>query len=381
MDVMRLPALVVTLATGIALASPPAPLARFNTDAGFIDDAFALRPDGKAIAYLTTDGATSATLHIAELASAASELKVEGAPADAQAIYWLGPNRVLIVSGQPDQSVAQSFAASGAEKMRLGPFGQLALATLDGKSAIMTETERDREHLVAAYRLDDLKPIARRSLRENGDGQLLHAKGPLKPLWWSNGFTQLAALRLGEYDKAHDIRRPDRLARLDVFTGKLLDEREITDVLEFARVAGARKSAPNQPVIVHFSDDHRRLLLVDDLVERELALPGLGNYDATTLAWQILDERHLAVSLTVDPVNPEAVKHHKADPDQFDLYEVDRQSGAASLRLQLLADGRRSSWRIVGDRLALLRKSKGFGRGGVALEIYSLSTREPAATR
>ena len=67
---MRISALaVVLMAAGGAWAQPttatttsPVPktaLVKFDTGgAGFIDDAYALRDDGKAIAYLTTDGAT-----------------------------------------------------------------------------------------------------------------------------------------------------------------------------------------------------------------------------------------------------------------------------------------------------------------------------------
>jgi hypothetical protein len=288
----------------------------------------------------------------------------------------------LVVSGEGDQSVAQVFTASGAERIKLGPFSQLALATLEGKPIIVTAIEDGAEHLLIAYRRDTLKPLTRRSLREDGEGQLAHPRGPFKPLWWSNGLTQLTALKVGEYDKVHDIRRPDRLTRLDVFSGKLLDEHEITDVLGFARVAAARKKAPNQSVLIHFSDDHRKLLLVDELTEQTLALPReLGKYDPTTLAWQTLDDRRVAASLTVDPVNPDAVQRHKADPDEFDLYEIDRQSHAVALKLRLPAEGRRISWQIGSARVALLRKSKGFGRGGVVLEVYALSSGEPVPKR
>ena len=96
-----LAALPVVLSGAVALA---APIARWDAGAGgFIDDGYALRDDGKAIAFITTDGATKATLHLVDVggATAKPETTIEGAPIDATAIYWLGPGRVL-VARSPD---------------------------------------------------------------------------------------------------------------------------------------------------------------------------------------------------------------------------------------------------------------------------------------
>src|ERR1700744_655482 len=88
-------ALSIVLGGAVAAAAPVA-----HWDAGpggFIDDGYALRSDGKAAAFITTDGATKATLHLAEVGGA--DMTVEGAPIDASAIYWLGAARGLIVRG------------------------------------------------------------------------------------------------------------------------------------------------------------------------------------------------------------------------------------------------------------------------------------------
>jgi hypothetical protein len=134
-----------------------------------------------------------------------------------------------------------------------------------------------------------------------------------------------------------------------------------------------RRDQPNQPVIARFSDDRKKLLFVDVITEYEVVLPRqLWKYDVTTLAWQTLDEKRAAVSLTVDPVNPDAVNRKKADPDEIDLYEVNRQTHAARPLLHVPGEGRRSTWQLVGNRLLLLRKGKGFDRGGVALELFDV---------
>ena len=370
------PLCVLLLAASPVSAAPPTPLQRFDAaGAGFIDDAVALRDDGKAIAFITTDGATTATLHLADLGG--SDVKIAGAPTDVTAIYWLSPTRVLVVNGSDASANAQVFTAAGPDKAKIGPFGRLTLTTLDGKHVIVTYTRGEKrgiEHALVAYSPGTLKALKRRSWHEDAEGQIKQGATSVKPLWWSDGYTVLAALRAGEFDKARDMRRPDRYTRLDTFSGKVLDESEVKDILGFTQVSLLRRDAPNQPVIAHFSDDHKKLLLVDGIGEYEVTpVRAIAKYDSNTLQWQALDDKRVALSLTVDPVNPEAVSRKKADVDEIDLMEVDRPSHAARLVLHLNGEGRRSTWKIAGDRLLLLRKGKGFDRGGVALEIYDLS--------
>jgi hypothetical protein len=375
---MRTSILSAILLASTAVAAAPTPVGRYDAGGGgFIDDAFALRDDGKAVAYITTDGATTATLHLVDVGG--NDVKIAGAPTDAIAIHWLSPTRVLIVRGGEAgaaTSTAQLFTAAGAQKQKLGPFGQLARATVDGKPAIVTYTRSEKhgvDHALVAYATDTLRPLRRRTWHEDAEGQIKQGPSSIKPLWWANGFTELAALRAGEYDKARDIRRPDRYTRLDVLTGKVIDESEVQDVLGFTQVSLLRRNAPNQTVIARYSDDHKKLLFVDGLAQYDVTLArDLWKYEPQTLAWQTLDDHTVALSLTVDPVNPDAVNRKKADVDEFDLYEVDRQSHAARRLLVLNGEGRRSSWQLYGHRLLLLRKGKGFDRGGVALEVYDL---------
>jgi hypothetical protein len=365
----------VLLAAGSALAAPASVQRIAAGSDGFIDDGYALRDDGKAIAYITTDGATSATLHLTDVGG--NDVKVAGAPIDAVAVAWLSPTRVLIVRGRDGTSTAQAFTAAGPDRAKpIGPFAKLAFATVDGKRALVTYTRSEKhgvEHALVAYAVDTLRPMKKRSWREDAEGQIKLGASSVKPLWWAEGFTVLAALRAGEFDKARDMRRPDRYTRLDSLSGKVLAETEVQDVLGFTQVALLRRDQPNQPVIARFSDDRKKLLFVDVITEYEVVLPrALWKYDVTTLAWQTLDEKRAAVSLTIDPVNPDAVNRKKADPDEIDLYEVNRQTHATRPLLHVPGEGRRSTWQLVGNRLLLLRKGKGFDRGGVALELFDV---------
>jgi hypothetical protein len=366
------------LAALLACATAHAePLAVYSApSSGFVDDAFAIRDDGKAIAYVITDGATSATLRIAELGGLQSE--VAGLPTTVNALHWLGPDRVLVVARDADRQTvtAQVYTAHGPGKEKLGPVDAIALATVSGKPAIVTYArveKRGIDHVLAAYDRATLKPIAKKSLHADPETGIKHPQGPFKPLWWHDGYTTVATLKAGEFDKARDMRRPDRFAQLEPFTGKLHDEHELEDVLAFTRIATTHQSHPGEDAFVHFSEDQRALLLTDGTAENDVKLErALWFYDPASLAWETLDADRVALSLTVDPVNPDALKRKKADPDDLEIYFVDRKSHAAKLALKLAGQGRPSAWHIGGGRIVVLRKHKGFPRGGMALEVYEL---------
>jgi hypothetical protein len=377
---MRTFALATLCVASAAAAAPaPTPLLSLKSPPGqFVDDPFAVRDDGAALAYLTTNGTDESLLHLQPLPSG-PEIKVAGAPLGASRLYWLGKDKVLIVSHDADKgtTTAQVFSSKGPERgERLGPVTEVALGQVGGKPAVLTFTKSEKSHVeytVAAYTREGLRPLGKKVLREDRDGRIPTAAGGLRALWWTDGFATLAAMKAGEFDKARDMRRPDRFTRLDVFTGRTGEEREIEDVLGFAHVAADHRPRGSSEVFVHVTDDHAKLELVDGVEEHEIALERpLWMYDFQTLAFQPLDGDRLALSLTVDPVNPQAVKRQKADVDEIDLYNVDRKTRAVSLRLRVPGEGRPSAWHQAGGRAAILRKGKGFDRGGVALDVYDL---------
>jgi hypothetical protein len=368
-------ALLVAAAT--ANAAEPLLTAKPPQEA-FIDDPFALRADGKAVAWIATDGASSAWLHLSEIGAA--EKVVPNLPATPVAVHWLAPARVLVVWRDPRTSalLAKAWSLAGAENERLGPADQIELATVDGKPAVVTYARVDKgksvEHQFTAYRADTLKPLAKKSLREDKEGSIPFAGGGLRPLWTEHGLTTLAVRRSGEYDKAKDMQRPDRLARLDVFTGKLRDEQEIGDVLAFVHVNADHGKHPGEATFAHVTDDRQKLVLVDGNEEHELGLSrALSMYEPETLRFQTLDDGRFALSLTVDPMNPPAQLRKHADPAELDLYIVDARARAATLRFRFDIGDRPAAWQVAGNRVALLRKSRGFNRGGVQIELYDLN--------
>ncbi len=201
----------------------------------------------------------------------------------------------------------------------------------------------------------------------------------MRPLWWSHGHTRLSGQTIGEYDKEHDIRRPDRYAQIDLFDNQVVDEHEIEDVMAFAKVALTRKSGPPHEAYARLSEDRKEVLLLDGLDERALPLArDLNLYEPSSLRSVKLDDKTLLVGIQVDPNNAVAVGRRQQDPDDFDLYTVDRATmhGKTTLSarriLTLPGQGRPAGFAVAGGRIAILRKDKGFDRGGVAIELYAL---------
>ena len=341
----------------------------------FIDDPFALRADGKAVAWIATDGASLATLHLSDLGG--SDIRIDQAPTSATAVRWLSPARALVVWREPESQAlyAQAFTASGADKERLGPAELIDLTTLDGKPAVVTyariDTGRTVEHRFAAFRPDTLKPLAKKTIKEDKEGMVAHPGGAFHPLWVEHDLTTLMVKREGQYDKSRDMKRPDRLAQVDVFSGKLHDEQEIADLIAFVHVNAAHGHHPGEDRFAYVSDDHAKLLIIDGASERAITLPHpLSLYDPDSLRYQPLDGGKLALSFTVDPMNPKALARQHADPAALDLYVVD--GTTVTPRFHLDIGDRPASWQLLGNQLVVLRKSKGYDRGGVALEVYDL---------
>jgi len=84
------------------------------------------------------------------------------------------------------------------------------------------------------------------------------------------------------------------------------------------------------------------------------------------------DGKTLYFSMTVDPVNPDAVRRKKADQERMDLYRLDPGPKATPLG-QVLTQKRRFGWEGGRRFFSYLVKLKGFGRGGKEIRVYHAS--------
>jgi hypothetical protein len=199
-------------------------------------------------------------------------------------------------------------------------------------------------------------------------------------LYWKNGYTQLVGKKKGEYDKLKDQRMNDGEGIYDLVGNQLLRNILIQDVIEYTKLAALRAQHHNQALFVHVTEDLKGVELVtsdDKRVPVKLA-EAFHMYDSTSLQSEIGRDGIVYFTLTIDPVNPEAVNRKKQDPEVIDLYRLDPTGDGKATRLARLPKGdRRFGWHHSGGTWVVLRKHKGFGRGGGELEVYSLSSALP----
>lgn len=416
-------------ATGAAAAESarPAPLV-IRPDKGFIDDAYALTEDGSALIYVNTDGANWATLRAVGLpgrpgaapppaapppappgkgkaaplpaapftiAPGTSQELVANLPLSTFKMYLLPDDRVLVVSRDTEtggvvNGALYSLRSRGAVPLTLGSATDITVAhTASGPAivAITRPTEQKREYRVLAVSSATLKPLGQKvyKLRE-GEPRIQTERGSAMPLYFLDDYLTLVAKHDGFYDKKKDARQPDFLAFLDAPSGKLTRSRPIAEPAALLELARLRTGHGESVVITHDPEAQRFELLTaldrgqaDGPAESRspLALPRpAGTYDPATLHYQLARPGLLILSLTVDPVNEQAVAARRTDPDLIDLCAVELSGGTPgpAQRLRTLPGNKRpSSWTLTaGGRLALLRKHKGFARGGTEVEIHDL---------
>ena len=381
---MRLVAIVLVLSALSARADTPHPTARITPPEGkFFDDALAISAAGDLVAVIATDLASEATLSLWDGTDRARPT-LAGLPSTVVRTSFLAPDRLLVVYQQGERLAALTVTKKGdvlsVDKKRLGPADGIDAIVRDGKPAIAVYGKRTRggtaEHLVTVVALDG-RVMQRRAYVEDGEGLVRTRAGALRPLWWSAGHTTLSAQKIGTFDKTKDMRRPDRFVRLDVPSDKVLVEEEVEDLMAFARVTASHRLQNDVDTFVRVSEDGKQILVVDGRGETVVPLQRpIAQYDPASLASLPLGDHELLLKLQVDPVSASAVARHGSDPDDLDFYKLDLGSLKATPScprvLVLPGTGRPAGITASGGKLVVLRKAKGYDRGGVAVELYSL---------
>jgi hypothetical protein len=347
----------------------------------------ALSADGSRIAWITTDVATHTSVHIATVGDTKSEKSFSYNSLTPERIEFLDADRVLVVERNPQTKVASAevFGPSGSQG-KFGPATEVGLGNAAGVPALITwfkvgAAGKPITHTLAAWRRDNLKPIARKVLVENSEGRVPFAGTLYKPLYFIDGLATMVGQKEGAYDKAHDIRKPDVEARADVFSSKLIAEKEIPDVKAFAQFTLLRAKHVNESNFVRFTDDRTQLQLIDAAdTTTTLSVPNpLKKYDPETLTYRPTSDGNLTVSMTVDPVNAEAVNEKRTDKDWLDIYHLDVKSRALTLLVRVDAARRATAWAQGGNRVVVLHKHKGFGRGGESADILDIGPEAKSA--
>jgi hypothetical protein len=373
-----------------------------KAEKGFIDDPIALAPDDGLLAVLLTDAASFARIDLVDLGTGKPRQTVElGDPQRLfERIVLAGDDKGLVLisrDGDSGKRSAQYYNAQGKPAGILGPVEDFGVATREGTRVLVAlasqRSGQDTIYKVTSHRLDGLQRVGKTGAFTIKAREL--RRPPLKLVSWQRGYTEIIGLQPGSYDKAKDVRLPDKGAILDALGGTVLWTAEVGDVVAWAAASELRRKLPGRSVFAVFSPDTKIFDLVDFQGRRgpiELPVP-LRYYDASTLHEQEAAQASgdsLMISLAIDPLHPEALARRKKDPAYLDLYTVrydasrsQGPTGQGALKpqverlLRAPMDDRPASWVAMGRHAAVLRKHKNFSRGGNLLEVYPLERPAP----
>lgn len=387
---------VVLLAAAVvapAVAQKKAPkaegvtkLGTIKPDQGFIDDAFAFDGSGGRLAFVRTDASAYAEVEIIQTSDMASVARFDlsGATTAPVSIAFVGDGSRLFVVGRPaegDQSTGYLVDFDGKVLHKYGPGTDVVQGELDGKTVVVVYNAKPNKtgvtHEVQAFSLENGKSLSKkRSYAADADGFVKSIDMTI--LYWRNGYLEIIGKKKGAYDKLKDQRMNDGEGVYDACAGSLMRNTPIADVIPHTKLMTLRAAHQNQATFLHIPEDLKSVELVtadDQRVTIELAQE-LYMYDPNTLQWELMRDGKFAFTLTIDPVNPDAVNNKRNDPELIDLYTLDPSAGGKATRVaRLPKDGRRHGFHVSGQTWTVLRKHKGFGRGGGELELYTLTAK------
>jgi hypothetical protein len=351
---------------------------------GFIDDPFRFDGAGGRLLYVVADAGYLAELRVIDLSQGGAQLaKVDISKLTTTPIAVHFVSEGFFVVSRPsrqDKATAAVIDASGKVLRKFGPADDIVLTSRDGSPVValytVSQTKKGKpmfQHQVELVSLEGKKKWGKpRVLLADDKGHI--PKLDFRINHWVEGYTRLVGIKGGAWDAKEDQRSPDHEAWYDVFTGVFSKRIDITDVLEHTQLMNTLAAHPNE---AQFLSVGPKLTSLDFVTSQgrqpvELAQP-FRHYDPSSLQYQPTQDGLFFFTLTIDPVNADAVARKKADPEYLDLYEYRVGEKKATRRARiLLTSKRRVSWRATGEFWVLVPRLVGFDRGGKEMQVYTL---------
>lgn len=360
--------------------------ATIHPSEGFVDDVYTFDGPGGRLALVRSDGSALAEVQVLDIAQGGALLAKFDASAQVGTVTRLafagGGGNLLVVgraAGEEETVRGFLFDASGKVLRKWGPATDISYAEVEGVEVaavykVKPGKKGGTDYEVTVHRLDNGKVMGKkRVLKADAEGFIKQLE--MKVLYWRNGYTQLVGQKKGGYDSYEDQRGHDTAAVYDVVAGIVVKAIPIGDLIEYTKVAKLRADRHNQTTFLVVAENLRGLehITADDQRVGFTTAEPFSHYDTKTLQQEIAHDGKIYFTLTIDPVNPDAVARKIADPELIDLYVWDPASAKATRLARLPKGDRPFAWHVAGSTWAVLRKHKGFDRGGPDLELYQLT--------
>jgi hypothetical protein len=371
----------------IAHAQPkPSVMPAKQTAMPVVDDVVAF--DGARIAYVLADTATKAELHVVQLGCVKcieqkQELVVDLSPVTLRptSLRLVG-QRIFVVGATEDGNQIAALVELGNKTATsvysVGPAAHITVITRDGQPRVAvhktSSTKTGTRHDLELLALDTGKRV---SLAKPFELDKDHNKKlDFRVNHWADGYTRAIGLKGGEWDrknKKSNVRGPDSEATYDLLTGKLTDQKTITDLVEQRKRYQLLADAGGQLDLVRTSWDNKAIQIWFRGQARTIELDQpLAQYDMTSLQGVVQPDGSAWLSLKIDPVNADAVARKKADPEYLDVFRIGANEPKAVRKARIPAKNQRFKFGTLDKYFWLLERSTGFDRGGRNITIYSL---------
>jgi hypothetical protein len=375
-------ALLVALTAPATAANPPLvganEVARFAPTNGFVDDAIAA--DGERLAYVVTDAAARAELHVVTLATKQEQV-IDLAPITLHpvALELVGARVFVVGAGEDNKRVAALVDLSDKAKTKviykLPAASDITLVAQGTKLRVAvhraTPSKTGTRHEVELLALETGARIGSVHVLELDTANTNKALD-FRVNHWGLGFTRAYGIKGGEWDRKEDQRSPDVEATYDLLTSKLVDRSPITDLFEQRRRFQTLADAGNRVDFIRPAPDNASLQLWRAGKPRPIELDQpFTSYDPKSIQAIVLPDGSAWLALKVDPVNADAVARKKADAEYLDIFRITA-DGKASRKSRVLAANLRHRFGIAGNRFWLLERNQGFERGGKSVALYDV---------
>ncbi len=348
---------------------------RIRVRRGYIDAHFAVSPDGKRVAFVHVISDADVRLSVAAIQGGRIIKKIPIAryttmPAS---LRWTSDGRFVVLSWSLGKAKNWALIDWRAGTVKTFP-NVRDLRCRPRKSRCVVYTQGRRRgitvHSVTVLNYPGLRKKSLYRVVTDERGRLTNPVMDL--LYFRNDYLDVVGKIRGRYDKARDIRLPDREAIYDVATRKVVRERPIKDAIGWEKMRLFRKkhSALDPLLIVDDQGGKPQMVLVTPTNERRLvSVPEpMERFRASSLVQMFLGASPY-FSLIVDPQNPLALKRRQSDKEVFYLFQV--HNGRARILVQIPSEGRYQAWSVGRGMVGLMALHKNWGLGATGLDFYS----------
>ncbi len=351
----------------------------------YIDDAFAVSPDGSKVAYVVVheNGRAYLTFH-----PSGKSVEITALTDNPQTLDYTPDGKYLLMTWKSSAKAMDGalLDPAGTVKGKFRKITDLTWTRKDGKLMLVAFTEEvlrgGTRYTVALYDpASPKKPKVRKVIRTDIRGRLQKPE-EFEVGYFFNNYSKIAVKIIGRYDKKLDRKQPDVKGVYDVFSGKLHKGGIIARSALWDREAAFFRRHPGWDAVVKLtgiptaSGIRGKFLLgtgVDSWQDIKPSGWNISRFSFDSLRQQRrASGGNIFFSLAIDPQNPVILKQKKTEPRAVHFFSVSMKDATARDLGQVPLTEGYARWHIGGKTVAMMVLHETWKVGALKLTIYSI---------